>query len=397
MSSGGGKRGAKSAGTPANGGTTSASSSSAARGGSAASDSAAASRFGFVRSPGACRYQLPHSFVLCASHLVKRFARSCNSLLSAASRRGPPSHAPLLQHANLTHLHANAKCAVFYGLSWQNPVLSGTLFAAGLGVFLAYDVLAFSLPAVALHVAFTAAAASAVIHVHNRFQPNSPLPSIVIPLDRGSVHAAASGISDRISGAVQSANELLSWSHPAVSARALAYSWLAARFAFLLSPGYLFLAFLTAFAAAPAYLQFQQPVDRAVREAAQPKLAEGAGHLATLEARVATVYATNTVPLQVAALGLSLLFLYLFWNVVSLTGIATCAYPTRVATPRSSAIVVLTVHAACNQAATCTGEQRVDRKKCLSLDSRRISIFPRTPLPVAAFRACSCELLGCRA
>lgn len=124
--------------------------------------------------------------------------------------------------------------------TWASPVLSAGAFATVLALFVAHVGLGFSVASIAAQVSVLALAVAAVVHLHNSLQPNAALPQLSLPLDRASVSQLGVLAADRLNLGIERANDILSWEHPLASARALAYAWLAARFAWLAAPGYLF-------------------------------------------------------------------------------------------------------------------------------------------------------------
>jgi hypothetical protein len=124
--------------------------------------------------------------------------------------------------------------------TWASPVLSAGAFATVLALFVAHVGLGFSVASIAAQVSVLALGVAAVVHLHNSLQPHAALPQLSLPLDRASVSQLVVLAADRLNLGIERANAILSWEHPLASARALAYAWLAARFAWLAAPGYLF-------------------------------------------------------------------------------------------------------------------------------------------------------------
>ena len=164
--------------------------------------------------------------------------------------RPAPAPAPAPARANAARPHP-AALALF---SWADVPASASAFSSGVALFLAHAVLGYSLAGAAAHVAVLALLLSLLVALKNAAVTSvAPTPPPSILLHASTVHAAAAAAGKAAAAAVLRANELLAWSDPAASARALAYAWLAARLAFLLAPAALVTAWVAAFAAAPLY------------------------------------------------------------------------------------------------------------------------------------------------
>ena len=124
--------------------------------------------------------------------------------------------------------------------TWGNPLVSGASASVIGALFLAHVALGFSIASIVSQVAVIALVVAAAIHLHNSLQPHAALPQLALPLDRASVSQLGVLAADRLNIAIERANAILSWEHPVQSGRALAYAWLAVRFAWLAAPGWIF-------------------------------------------------------------------------------------------------------------------------------------------------------------
>lgn len=67
------------------------------------------------------------------------------------------------------------------------------------------------------------------------------LPTIAVPVSDDSIEAVARSTGEALKAAKKAVDRWLSWADMGASLRALAYAWLASRYAFLASPGWVYL------------------------------------------------------------------------------------------------------------------------------------------------------------
>ncbi len=151
------------------------------------------------------------------------------------------------------------------------------------------------------------------------------MPAVELPINAMAIEAWARKAGSAVVEGATAFNSLLTWAHPAASGRGLAYAWLAVQLAFLLTPSWLLLQGLVAFVAAPVYLMYQEPADRAYATLLLPHVTRAAEVLQSGKASVAATAAANQVPLLIGGVVASTLFVYAFWDVLSFSGIATFA------------------------------------------------------------------------
>ncbi len=202
---------------------------------------------------------------------------------------------------------------------------SASAFSSGVALFLAHAVLGYSLAGAAAHVAVLALLLSLLVALKNAAVTSvAPTPPPSILLHASTVHAAAAAAGKAAAAAVLRANELLAWSDPAASARALAYAWLAARLAFLLAPAALVTAWVAAFAAAPLYEAHGRAADALVAARLLPLLARAAPLAAAAKAEARKAFAAENRGLAVVgSLTAAAVAVYVLWGAVAPTTLMT--------------------------------------------------------------------------
>lgn len=140
----------------------------------------------------------------------------------------------------LTNAPASLNPAVWRVLSWSDPVASAAPFAVGVAVFVAHSLFDYSLPSIISHVAFLSLFAATALHIANTASGTQLAPQLRVPINAEWVTQAGASLAAGAVKLTQLADRCLAWSDSTLSARALAYTWLIARFSYLASAPYLF-------------------------------------------------------------------------------------------------------------------------------------------------------------
>lgn len=239
---------------------------------------------------------------------------------TVAPRAGSPTTSPRTVPL-LSFMESDA----FYYFTWQNVRVSALLFALGASLWLAHAALGYSLATVAAHLVVIALGVGLAVGVNNALAPSKPLPHLRLPLDPNGIRHVSAVAAEKAIAAVAAANGVLGWTDTVASGRALAYAWLAARLAWLASPPYLLLAWLVAFGVAPAARLGGPHLDRVWQAQVAPRVDAAAAQYARARQQMQTWYRENKATVPYIAGGVAVVAGYLFWDWISLTGLATLA------------------------------------------------------------------------
>lgn len=208
------------------------------------------------------------------------------------------------------------------------------MFGIGLAAFLAYDVFSYTLPGILTQLAFLTLGYSAAVHAVSTLDAANKLPPQLsflrnppqLPFDAEKIRQFGGMIGERAVGIINKANTLLRWSSPAASGRALAYAWLAYQYNYLLSPAWMLLFWLMAFAAAPAYLMFQRDVEKILSSQALPILQKVQASYSGVSSVLIDAYRKNAAVFPIIVAGVAALFLYVTWGIWSFSSLFTREY-----------------------------------------------------------------------
>ena len=130
------------------------------------------------------------------------------------------------------------KSEAFRAISFVDPERSGSIALVVLALLVAHNLMGFSIPAIATHLALLALGYNGGVVVYNALNSASArISTLTIPVNHGHVSQFGVLFADRINAAIDWANAVLSFNDLASSARVVAYVWFAAFFAGLVTPG----------------------------------------------------------------------------------------------------------------------------------------------------------------
>lgn len=224
--------------------------------------------------------------------------------------------------------------------TWRNPLVSGALVLAATSVYMAHTLLAYSIAAIAIKLLLGALVVTGGLKAYSFFAtagaagsatasasasgtgsaaPGLRLPTVAVPVSSDAIDAAARAIADGLKAAKTSIDSWLSWADITASLRALAYVWLASRYTFLMSPGWMYMGVLAAFIITPAYLLNRAAIDGIIGSAIVPQARSASTSLSALHKQLRDQARDNHLVVTVVGVGITFAAVYTLWDHVNMS------------------------------------------------------------------------------